>query len=132
MFRERKEDALAIRVPERQRSGHQTREMEVQATMSILPSWIYEPLPYIYGGVGIFAAFTLDSMIGKLSGVLLISAGIVVGFLRYEYRSFQRQRRERLEWLNEQSRKKKTERQAWLRQQADDIRKDIERKNNDF
>jgi hypothetical protein len=100
--------------------------------MAILPNWIYEPLPYLYGGFGIVSTFSLDSMIGKFSGVLLITAGIVVGYQRYEYRRFQKQRQERMDWLHEQARKKKAERQAWLRHQADDLRQEIERKKNDF
>ncbi len=100
--------------------------------MPMLPNWIYEPLPYIYAGVGIVAAGSLDTLIGQLSGLLLISAGIVVGYQRYEYRHIQKQRQARLDWMKEQAHRKKVERQAWLRHQADDIREEIERKNNDF
>lgn len=100
--------------------------------MAILPNWIYEPLPYVYGGVGIIATFNLDSLIGMSSGFLLITAGLVVGYQRYEYRRFQKQRQERLDWLREQARKKRADRQAWLRTQASELREEIERKNNDF
>lgn len=100
--------------------------------MAVLPNWIYEPLPYVYTGVGIVATLSLDSLIGWSSGVLLITAGIVVGYQRYEYRRFQKQLQDRQDWLQEQSRKKKTERQAWLKQQAQQLREDIERKKDDF
>jgi len=100
--------------------------------MAILPNWLYEPLPYVYGIAGVVSAFTLDSTMGRFSGFLLITAGIVVGYQRYEYRRFRKQRQERLEWLNRQSQIRKKERQEWLRNQANKVREDIERKKNDF
>ena len=69
---------------------------------------------------------------GRISGFLLITAGIVVGYQRYEYRRFRKQRQERLDWLNRQTKTRRKERQEWLRKQADKLREDIERKKNDF
>jgi len=51
-----------------------------------LPNWLYEPLPYLYMAVGAFVAWQLDEVIGELSGLLLISAGLVVANMRHEYR----------------------------------------------
>ncbi len=100
--------------------------------MVILPNWLYEPLPYVYGIAGIVASYRLDSAMGRISGVLLITAGIVVAYQRYEFRHFNKQRQERLDWLREQAHKKKAQRQEWLRDQAKTLREDIERKQNDF
>jgi len=100
--------------------------------MAVLPNWIYEPLPYLYAGAGVVAIMNLDTVIGRISGILLITAGLVVGYQRYEYRSFQKQRIERQNWLREQARKKKTSRQEWLRAQAKQFREDINHKNDDF
>ncbi len=100
--------------------------------MAILPNWLYEPLPYVYSIAGVVSSFSLDSYMGRFSGFLLITAGIVVGYQRYEYRRFRKQRQERLEWLHRQSQNRKKERQEWLRKQADKVREDIERKKNDF
>jgi len=100
--------------------------------MAVLPNWLYEPLPYVYSVAGIVSTFTLDTLVGRFSGILLITAGIVVGFQRFEYRRFKAQRQERLDWLKEQADKKKRQRQDWLRHQADELRDEIERKKNDF
>ncbi len=100
--------------------------------MAILPNWLYEPLPYVYGIAGVVAFYNLDSSMGRISGFLLITAGIVVGYQRYEYRRFRKQRQERLDWLNRQTKTRRKERQEWLRKQADKLREDIERKKNDF
>ncbi len=100
--------------------------------MVAFPRWLYESLPYVYAGAGVAAAFSLDSISGRLSGILLITAAGVVGYQRYEYRRLQRERTERLLWLQEQERKRKLEKQAWLKEQADIYRKKIEQKEQDF
>lgn len=51
-----------------------------------LPDWLYEPLPYIYVLMGLIATIVLEAFIGKISGVLLISAGFVIWNLRFTYR----------------------------------------------
>jgi predicted Holliday junction resolvase-like endonuclease len=100
--------------------------------MVILPRWFYEPLPYVYGGVGLVAMFSLDSLVGVVSGILLVSAGGVIAYQRYQYRYQEKQRQERLAWLQEQARRKKSEKQAWLREQAQKVREEIEKKEQDF
>ena len=51
-----------------------------------LPTWLYESLPYIYAAAGVVALWRLDDVIGEISGLLLISAGLVVANMRHEYR----------------------------------------------
>jgi len=64
-----------------------------------IPDWIYEPLPYLYAMTGLVATFVLDAVVGKISGALLISAGIVVWNLRFTYRRMhQRPRKRDLSW----------------------------------
>lgn len=100
--------------------------------MIALPDWIYEPLPYVYATAGLVATLTLDTLTGRISGLLLLSAAGVVGYWRYDYRDKQKRRVERLIWLQEQTRRRKAERQAWLREQAKKYRDEIERKEQDF
>ncbi|HNQ05459.1 MAG TPA: hypothetical protein PKH69_12725 [Thiobacillaceae bacterium] len=64
-----------------------------------MPGWLYEPLPYLYAVMGLVALGKLDAWVGKLSGVMLISAGIVVGHLRFIYRRRHRRPKPRdLSW----------------------------------
>lgn len=64
-----------------------------------IPIWIYEPLPYLYTLMGVIATFVLDELVGKLSGLLLVSAGLVVWNLRFTYRRHHRRPRKRdLSW----------------------------------
>ncbi len=100
--------------------------------MVTLPDWLYEPLPYVYAAAGLVAALTLDSFTGRISGLLLLSAAGVVGYWRYDYRHKEKQRIERLLWLQDQAHKRKVERQTWLREQAQKYREEIERKEQDF
>jgi hypothetical protein len=51
-----------------------------------LPNWLYEPLPFLYVAAGAFALWRLDDVVGELSGLLLISAGLVIANMRHEYR----------------------------------------------
>jgi hypothetical protein len=90
--------------------------------MSTLPNWLYEPLPYVYTTAGVVAMINLDTLIGTLSGILLMSAGILVWYLRFDHRSQLKAKQERAAWLKEQADKRKREKQAWLRQQADEFR----------
>lgn len=100
--------------------------------MVAYPRWIYESLPYVYAVAGAAATIGLDSAAGRLSGILLITAAGVVGYQRYEYRRLQRERTERLIWLQEQERKHKQEKQAWLKEQARIYREKVEKKEEDF
>jgi hypothetical protein len=64
-----------------------------------IPDWLYEPLPYIYALAGIASIIMLDVTFGKISGVLLISAGVVIWNLRYTYRKRHRRPQKRdLSW----------------------------------
>lgn len=90
--------------------------------MATLPNWLYEPLPYIYSTTGVIATLSLDTYIGTLSGILLMSAGILIWYLRFDHRSQIKARQERITWLKDQAEKRKRGKQAWLRQQADEYR----------
>lgn len=61
--------------------------------MGTLPGWLYEPLPYIYVITGLFTAFNLDILLGRVSGLLLISAGVIVWHLRFQFRRDVRRRK---------------------------------------
>ncbi len=91
--------------------------------MATLPSWLYEPLPYVYASVGAVATLSMDSIIGVISGVLLMSAGIYIWYLRFDHRSIHKARQERADWLRQQAEKRKRNKQTWLRDEADKIRK---------
>jgi uncharacterized membrane protein YfcA len=51
-----------------------------------IPDWIYEPLPYAYGAFGSISAYQFDHQLGQLAGVLMIAAGLIVWFMRRQYR----------------------------------------------
>lgn len=51
------------------------------------PSWIYEPLPYLYLLAGVTAAVGFDPLVGRISGLLLIMAAILIILMRREYRT---------------------------------------------
>lgn len=61
--------------------------------MGPLPDWLYEPLPYIYALVGILTAYNLDMLLGRISGLLLISAGVIVWHLRFQHRREMKRRK---------------------------------------
>ena len=50
------------------------------------PRWLYETLPYLYVGSGVASLATLDHLLSAFSGLMLVSAGIVVWKLRYDHR----------------------------------------------
>lgn len=52
-----------------------------------MPKPIYESLPIFYVIGGIAAISTVDSFMSFISGVLLGSSGIMIMFLRREYRN---------------------------------------------
>ena len=56
-----------------------------------LPKWLYEPLPYIYVGVGFLTMIKMHQAIGIISGLLLLSAGLLIWRTRQIYRSAARQ-----------------------------------------
>lgn len=62
--------------------------------MFYLPKWIYEAAPFIYLIAGGAAMFGMDSRLGRLSGLLLISAAIMIIVLRQQLRKAPRHERE--------------------------------------
>jgi len=52
----------------------------------MLPRLLYELLPYAYLVIGIIGGVLIDSTIIFISSVLLLSAGILVLMMRYNYR----------------------------------------------
>lgn len=50
------------------------------------PRWLYEALPYLYVVCGIASLATLDHLLSAFSGLMLVSAGIVVWKLRHAHR----------------------------------------------
>ena len=100
--------------------------------MIILPRWFYESLPYLYAAAGLFATIALDTILGRVCGLLLATAGAVIAYQRYDHRHELKQHMERLACLDEQARKHKQERQEWLRYEARKYREKIEQKEEDF
>lgn len=49
--------------------------------------YLYEALPYIYTAGGILTLLLSGEMIGRSSGVLLISAALLVFHMRIDYRT---------------------------------------------
>ncbi|OYY92424.1 MAG: hypothetical protein B7Y41_16000 [Hydrogenophilales bacterium 28-61-23] len=76
--------------------------------------------------VGAVSTLSMESIIGTISGILLMSAGILVWYLRYDYRGIIKAKQERHDWLNEQAEKYKREKQAWLRKEAEKYRKNTD------
>ena len=56
------------------------------------PHWLYEALPYVYVASGIATIVNLGSALSVLSGGLLISAGVFIGWMRRGYRLGQKRR----------------------------------------
>ena len=68
-----------------------------------IPQGLYEALPYLYAVTGVAATVVLDAWVGKLSGLMLISAAVVVGHLRFVYRRRRRRPQPRdLSWGHNQ------------------------------
>ena len=69
-----------------------------------MPAWLYEPLPYLYAAMGVVSIAMLDQLVGKISGLMLIGAGITIWHLRFTYRS-RRRRPEQMDlsWGHHQS-----------------------------
>jgi len=55
-----------------------------------LPNRLYEVLPYVYAGAGLLTMYSLGNGAGVLSGLMLISAGVIVWTLRRNRRSHPR------------------------------------------
>jgi len=100
--------------------------------MPHFPKELYEPLPFVYLGAGIATAFVLDTLLGRISGVMLVVGGIIIGYQRYTYRRQLRIRQERDAWLKAEAERRKREKQAWLRDQAQQYRDALAKKEDDF
>ena len=53
----------------------------------MIPAPFYELLPYIYVLVGALATFGIEAVFGKICGVLMITAGVVIYKARSDYRN---------------------------------------------
>lgn len=51
------------------------------------PSWIYEPLPYVYLLTGGFAVVGFDPVVGRISGLMLMTAAFIIITLRRDNRA---------------------------------------------
>lgn len=103
--------------------------------MIVFPNWLYEPLPYIYVAAGIATIFGLGSLPALFSGIMLIIAGFTTASMRYRHRKKQKQREKLLALQRAKAQKdrhRRTERQAWLREQAVKYRDEIRRRDEDF
>lgn len=61
----------------------------------MVPKPLYELLPYVYMGLGVIGVVSLETHWGKLCGVILIGAGIVIQQLRARHRAVDRLFRKR-------------------------------------
>jgi hypothetical protein len=52
----------------------------------MLPKFVYESMPVLYVGAGIAAISTVDSFMSFISGILLGGCGVLIMFLRRNYR----------------------------------------------
>jgi len=59
------------------------------------PKPIYTILPWIYVGIGVMVMYSLPNAIGYLSGMLVITAGVLVFLWRAVARSDRKRKRKR-------------------------------------
>lgn len=52
----------------------------------MIPRFIYELLPYLYGSTGLASITLLDTTLGRISGAMLMSAAVVIYTMRKLYR----------------------------------------------
>ena len=50
------------------------------------PNWLYETLPYLYVLAGVLSMLALQNTLSILSGLMLISAGLVIAVMRRRHR----------------------------------------------
>lgn len=55
-----------------------------------MPEWLYRSLPYLYIASGLLVLFGLGNAIGVFSGLMLVSAGVIVWRSRTRYRRSRR------------------------------------------
>jgi hemerythrin-like metal-binding protein len=65
-------------------------------------SWTYEVLPYLYLGAGVLVLLGLRNLWGAFSGMLLISAGVIVWNMRRRHRRLSRMRADQRLWKAQQ------------------------------
>ncbi len=100
--------------------------------MPHFPKELYEPLPFVYLGAGLATTIGLETLLGRISGIMLVAAGIIIGYQRYSYRRQLRIRQAREAWLKAEADRRKREKQAWLRDQAQQYRDALAKKDEDF
>lgn len=64
---------------------HGSRE-ESMSNRLYKPTWLYESLPYIYTVMGLVMVFFVGNIPSVFGGLALISAGVLIGMMRYTYR----------------------------------------------
>lgn len=52
----------------------------------MIPRPLYEALPYFYFVFGLFASFSTDPTYGKIAGLMLVGASVVIHKMRKAYR----------------------------------------------
>ena len=52
----------------------------------MIPRPLYELLPYLYFAIGLAAATNLHPLFGRVSGLLLVGAGLIIWHMRRTYR----------------------------------------------
>jgi len=57
-----------------------------QGVASMLPKSIYELLPIVYVVSGVIAFIQLSHDFGQAGGIILISAGLLVTYMRFSHR----------------------------------------------
>ncbi len=84
------------------------------------PEWLYEALPYVYGVAGIATIASQGNLLSIASGVLLVTAGLSIWWLR---RSF------RLEHKRDEVERRLAQRKA--AEYAESVRRESERLRNE-
>jgi hypothetical protein len=56
------------------------------------PDWLYEALPYVYVIAGVATIMSIESGLSKVSGGLLVSAGLFIWWMRRTFRQTQKRR----------------------------------------
>ena len=84
------------------------------------PEWLYEALPYVYGVAGIATIASHGNLLSIASGVLLVSAGVSIWWLRRSYR---------LEHKRDEVERRLAQRKA--AEYAESVRRESERLRNE-
>ncbi len=84
------------------------------------PEWLYEALPYVYGVAGIATIASQGNLLSIASGVLLVTAGLSIWWLRRSYR---------LEHKRDEVERRLAQRKA--AEYAESVRRESERLRNE-